>query len=91
LTVANRACRAGDYDESARCSAGVDVRIAGFDWKAAQIKGREILAPDEQRIVDLLAQGKSTYKIARILGINRSAIWFKAASIREKLDPDAGK
>lgn len=65
------------------------MRLTGFDWKAAQIKGRGLLTPEEQRIVDLLAQGKSTYKIAKIIGINRSAIWFKAASIREKLDADA--
>jgi len=65
--------------------------IAGFDWNAAQSIAREVLTPEEQQIFDLLVQGKSSYRIARILRRNRSAIWFAAVRIREKLDTGAKK
>jgi DNA-binding CsgD family transcriptional regulator len=58
--------------------------IVGFDWKGATQSVE--LAPDERSIVELLAQGKGTYEIAKILKTNRSAIWFKAKRIREKLE-----
>jgi DNA-binding CsgD family transcriptional regulator len=64
--------------------------ITGFDWKAAQHKGSKILTPEEKRIVDLLADGKSTPEIAKILGTNRSAIWTRARKIRAKF-ADAGE
>jgi DNA-binding CsgD family transcriptional regulator len=43
------------------------------------------LLPDERNIVELIAAGKSNYKIANILKTNRSAVWFKAKHIRQKL------
>ena len=67
------------------------MRITGFDWKMAQATSRDILTPEETCILDLLADGKSTYKIAKLLRMNRSAVWFAAARIRAKLDPDAAK
>jgi DNA-binding CsgD family transcriptional regulator len=42
----------------------------------------------ERSIVDLLAEGKGTYQIAKALKINRSAVWFKAKKIRQKLTAD---
>jgi DNA-binding CsgD family transcriptional regulator len=58
--------------------------IKDFDWKGAQ--NAATLLPDEQNIVKLIAEGKSTYKIAKILKTNRSAVWFKARDIRQKLE-----
>jgi len=51
-----------------------DSSIVGVDWRAAQERLKTKLAPDDQRIVDLLAVGKSTPDIAKLLGINRSAV-----------------
>jgi DNA-binding CsgD family transcriptional regulator len=68
---------------------GADVRITGFDWDAAKSKGGAHLTPEERRVVDLLAEGKSTPEIAKICGTNRSAIWSIATGIRKKLDVDA--
>jgi DNA-binding CsgD family transcriptional regulator len=59
--------------------------INNFDWKAVASHAGEALAPLERSIVELLAQDKGTYEIAKILKINRSAVWFKAKKIREKL------
>lgn len=64
------------------------MRITGFDWNAAKSKGAAILTAREKRVVDLLAEGKSTPEIAKICGTNRSAIWSMAAAVRRKLDPD---
>jgi DNA-binding CsgD family transcriptional regulator len=67
---------------------GADVRITGFDWKAAQRRGAAILTAKEKRVVELLAEGKSTPEIAEICGTNRSAVWQIATAVRRKLDPD---
>jgi DNA-binding CsgD family transcriptional regulator len=58
--------------------------ITGFDWKAAHSKGSPLLTPEEKRVLDLLAEGKSTPAIAKTLGTNRSAIWTQAKRIRKK-------
>jgi DNA-binding CsgD family transcriptional regulator len=61
------------------------VAITGFDWKAARSRIGAGLTADEKRIVELLAEGKSTPQIAKLVGTNRSAIWSKAKRIRQKL------
>ena len=68
---------------------GANVVITGFDWKAARSKTGAGLTPDERRIVELLAEGKSTPQIAKLIGTNRSAVWTRAKRIREKLSNSA--
>ena len=63
---------------------GANVAITGFDWKAARSRTGAGLTSDEKRIVELLAEGKSTPQIAKLVGTNRSAIWSKAKRIRQK-------
>jgi DNA-binding CsgD family transcriptional regulator len=79
---------ASGYDGVTCHPSGVDVRITGFDWNAARSKGGATLSAPEKRVVDLLAEGKSTPEIAKICGTNRSAIWSMATAVRRKLDPD---
>jgi DNA-binding CsgD family transcriptional regulator len=62
--------------------------INNFDWKAAALHAGDSLAPLERSILNLLAKGKSTYEIAKILKTNRSAVWFTAKKIRQKLSAD---
>jgi DNA-binding NarL/FixJ family response regulator len=76
------------YDRRAHRRSGADVRITGFDWSAAKSKGAAILTAREIRVVDLLAEGKSTPEIAKICGTNRSAIWSMATAVRKKLAPE---
>jgi DNA-binding NarL/FixJ family response regulator len=59
--------------------------ITGTNWSEAKAKLAGRISTDEQRIVDLLAAGKSTPDIARALGTNRSAIWRRVQKIRQLL------
>jgi DNA invertase Pin-like site-specific DNA recombinase len=59
--------------------------IVGIDWRAAKERLKARLDPDDQRIVDLLALGKSTPDIAKLLGTNRSAVWRRIQKIKEYL------
>jgi len=63
--------------------------MARVDWRAAVALLRGKISEEEQRIVDLLAAGKSTPDIAKALGTNRSAVWRKVQRIKNQL-PERG-
>lgn len=60
--------------------------ITRVDWRSAQAKLKSKISADDQRIVELLAAGKSTPDIAKAIGTNRSAVWRRIQKIKEHLD-----
>lgn len=59
--------------------------MSRIDWGAAKERLRGKISEDDQRVVDLLAAGKSTPDIAKALGTNRSAVWRRVQKIKEHL------
>ena len=56
-----------------------------FDWASARSTFQGTLSDDDTRLLDLLASGKSTPKIAAILGEHRSRVWRRSQEIKERL------
>ena len=59
------------------------------DWQGAQAKLRD-LGLEEQRILELLAQGLSHRRIGEELGLHRSAIWRRVKKLRARLEEQPG-
>lgn len=64
-----------------------EMAITRTDWRAAQAKLKDKIPRDDFRIVEMLAAGKSTPDIAKMLGTNRSAIWRRVQRIKAQLAP----
>jgi DNA-binding CsgD family transcriptional regulator len=56
--------------------------IRHIDWREALQAAGSQLREDDRRVLELLAEGKSTPEIARLLGSNRSAIWRQVLRLR---------
>jgi DNA-binding NarL/FixJ family response regulator len=61
------------------------ARMSQVDWKSAQVRLQKQLSADDARIVQLLAEGKSTPEIAQKLETNRSAVWRRIQKIALRL------
>jgi len=59
--------------------------MSRIDWPSAQAKLKGKISGEDQRIVDLLVQGRSTPDIAKSLGTNRSAVWRRVQRIKQQL------
>jgi DNA-binding CsgD family transcriptional regulator len=55
-----------------------------IDWQSAKHNLGQ-LTDEEQRILDLLADGKSQAEIAKALGQHRSKIWRRVRSLRKRV------
>lgn len=64
---------------------------AKYDWATARTHLRGNLSDDDRRLLDLLAEGKSTPEIAAILGQHRSLVWRRAERLKGQSTGDAGK
>ena len=60
--------------------------MLGIDWSDAKARLIGKVSAEDQRIVELLAAGKSTPDIAKALGTNRSAIWRKVKRLKQLLE-----
>lgn len=58
--------------------------MATQDWPALKASLAGKLSDEEARILDLLADGKSTVEIGRVLGQHRSMIWRKVQRIKKQ-------
>lgn len=56
-----------------------------IDWGAAQVQLQGKVTANDEKIVELLAAGRSTPEIAKTLGTNRSAIWRRVQKIKMQL------
>ncbi len=52
------------------------------DWQTVRSK-HERLSDDEERVLDLLAEGRNQTEIAKLLGLHRSKIWRVAQRLRK--------
>jgi DNA-binding CsgD family transcriptional regulator len=59
--------------------------MARIDWQAVRSELKGKLSDVDERIVDLLAAHKSTPDIAKTLGTNRSAVWWRIQRIKALL------
>jgi DNA-binding CsgD family transcriptional regulator len=57
-----------------------------IDWNIARRGLEGQLTPEEQRIVEMLAAGKTQPEIGCALGQHRSMVWRKVQRIKAKLE-----
>ena len=54
------------------------------DWADVRRRLAETTTEEEQRLLELLIQGQSSYAIAEALGQHRSMIWRKIEALHER-------
>lgn len=57
---------------------------AKFDWDALRSSLGKTLSEADARLLDLLAEGKSTPQIATIVGEHRSRVWRRAQELKQR-------
>lgn len=55
-----------------------------FDWRAVRAQAGNRLTQADARLLDLLAEGKSTPQIAVVLGEHRSRVWRRSQKLKER-------
>ncbi len=55
-----------------------------FDWHALRAALHTTITDDDTRLLDLLAAGKSTPTIAKLLGQHRSRIWRRSQALKQR-------
>lgn len=60
--------------------------IRRVDWRKALEKLGAAVDEADRQVIALLAEGKSTPEIARIVGTNRSAIWRRVSRLRAEVE-----
>jgi uncharacterized membrane protein len=63
-------------------------RIQRPDWSTARGKLTDLSSEDE-KILDLLIQGRTQPEIGEELGMHRSAVWRRVTRLRKRLDGTA--
>ena len=59
-------------------------RTTGIDWRVAKARIHG-LSDEEQRILGLLAAGRTQAEIGKELGIDRSAVWRRVNKLRRRV------
>jgi DNA-binding CsgD family transcriptional regulator len=59
--------------------------IQNIDWGAAATLLAQQVSQEDMRLLLLLAQGKSTPQIAKLIGQSRSTVWRRLLRLRERL------
>jgi len=55
-----------------------------FDWRTVRSQAGNRLNEADARLLDLLAEGKSTPQIAGVLGEHRSRVWRRSQELKER-------